>query len=286
MLNRREKNAEIFLDTADYILHTPKLKEALKESLEEQKLYPEADELVCDLERKYKETTVIVSKKRSFEAAASYACNGKKVCVLNFASATNPGGGVAYGSSAQEESLCRCSTLYPCLDTEELFHNFYYVHRRARNPLYNDDCIYTPGVVVCKSDISFPERMKEEDWYKVDVITCAAPNLREKPSNVMNPNAGDKAAKISNDELLELLKKRIDRIFAIAMRHGAEVLILGAFGCGAFCNPPEVVAKAFANVQEKYNGCFETIEYAIYCRDYESANYEEFCKVMGKEYQS
>ena len=39
--------------------------------------------------------------------------------------------------------------------------------------------------------------------------------------------------------------QRLERVFRVAAANGAEVLILGAFGCGAFCNPPAVVARAF-----------------------------------------
>ena len=49
------------------------------------------------------------------------------------------------------------------------------LHRKAENPLYNDDCIYTPDVTVFKTDTSVPEKLAEKDWYQVDVLTCAAP---------------------------------------------------------------------------------------------------------------
>ena len=48
-----------------------------------------------------------------------------KIGVLNFASETHPEGGVWRGARSQEESICRASTLYSCLNTEFLKENFY-----------------------------------------------------------------------------------------------------------------------------------------------------------------
>lgn len=144
------------------------------------------------------------------------------------------------------------------------------------DPLYNDDCIYIPDVVVFKSDSSFPEQLPEKDWYQVNILTCAAPNLRKNPSNNMNPKSGRKAADITEEELAVLLRRRIRRIFEIAAAEGNNVLILGAFGCGAFRNPPEVVAEVFREVQEEYKKAFEVIEYAVYHTNREIRNYKVF----------
>ena len=281
-MDRRTKNVEIFKDSVELMNGSSRLQQAVKESVNKQKLYLEKDSISVS-ESKVLSCKTVVSTKRSFEAAYAYARDGKKVAVLNFASSTNPGGGVTHGSSAQEECLCRCSTLYPCLDIDMMWDKFYKPHRKAGNPLYNDDCLYTPGVVVYKSDISFPERMEEKEWYQVDVITCAAPNLRIMPSNLMNPLAGNVPADINEDELYELHLQRLERVFKVAAANGAEVLILGAFGCGAFCNPPAVVARAFKAVQEKYASYFETIEYAVFCSGYETQNYDAFREVFETE---
>lgn len=125
--------------------------------------------------------------------------------------------------------------------------------------------------------------MDEEDWYQVDVLTCAAPNLRDMPSNLMNPYAGDKDAEIGDDGLVELHLQRVERIFRVAAANGAEVLVLGAFGCGAFCNPPEIVAKAFRTVQTKYESYFDAVEYAVFCGGHETQNYDVFCNTFGTE---
>ena len=67
-----------------------------------------------------------------------------------------------------------------------------------------------------------PRLMDEKDWYEVDVITCAAPNLREWPSNRFNQGNGDRAVKVSDRELLEIHKKRLTRILDVAVLNGDE----------------------------------------------------------------
>ena len=281
MYDRREKNAQIFKDTEYHYSTNEILKSVIEMSGNNQQLILEDD--VVEIEKAGNRVgKVVVSGKRTLEASELYAKQGQKVCVLNFASATNPGGGVVYGSSAQEESICRCSTLYPCLDTDEMWEKFYLPHREADNPLYNDDIIFTPGVKVFKSDSNFPELLQKSEWWNVDVITCAAPNLRDIPSNRMNPNAGRNRADITYEGLRELLRKRIGRVFEVALMSEADVLILGAFGCGAFRNPPKLVAEVFAEYTELYQCCFDVIEYAVFHVEHERANYTAFQDGMEK----
>ena len=223
----------------------------------------------------------MISPKRTLEAAAPYAYAGKKVCILNFASATNPGGGVTKGSSAQEEAICRCSTLYANLKEQYAWNAFYAPHRCAHDPLHNDDCIYTPGVMVFKSDTDYPQLLPEEKWYSVNVLTCAAPNLRERPSNEMNAGDGDAAVHISREDLQALHEKRMRRVLEIAWRKGNEVVILGAFGCGAFRNPPAVVAQAMKTAVQEYRKNFETIEFAVYCGTQYDTNYRVFQQILS-----
>ena len=222
---------------------------------------------------------IIVSAKRTFEAASAYA--GQRTAVHNFASSTNPGGGVTRGSGAQEECLCRCSGLYFCLSTPEMMRGFYYPHRNMKNPINNADVIYTPDVTVFKTDESQPKLMNEAEWYDVDVITCAAPNLRERPSNRFNHDNGDRAVKVSDWELLEIHKKRLTRILDVAVLNGDETVILGAFGCGAFQNKPEVVARVAKEVITNYLHAFKTIEFAVYCPPQDNTNFKVFKRVIG-----
>lgn len=187
----------------------------------------------------------------SFDVAKQYSKLGK-VAVLNFANPHFPGGGVKNGAMAQEECLCRSSNLFPCLNAKNVYDDYYSYNRNIKNRFFSDILIYTKNVTVFKDDSDVPQLMPQSEWFQVDVITCAAPYIANR--------------KYTNKTVLkELFKSRIKNIFESAIDNDVDVLVLGAFGCGAFKNPPAVVAKAFREVIEEYNykNCFKHILFAI-----------------------
>ena len=136
------------------------------------------------------------------------------------------------------------------------------------------------NVIICKSDVDLPQRLPRESWVTVDVMTCAAPNLRHFPSNIYNPKGG-KPVTISDDELLKIHETRGRHMLTILANHGVEIFVTGAFGCGAFQNNPEVVAQAYKNILPEFDGYFKEIVFAIYCTPRETINFEAFKKILG-----
>ena len=277
----RYENAAIFRDTETMCRTHPRLRESISFSRTNQKVTLEGDAVAAPRGDGGAMGRLVVSPKRTFEAASAYA-RTMKTCVLNFASAGNPGGGVVNGSSAQEEALCRCSTLYFNLNTREMWDRFYSPHRATRDPIHNDDVIYTPRVTVFKSDTAFPATLPEAEWYELDVISCAAPNLREYPSNGKNSGDGDRRILLAPDELRRLHEKRLSRILNVAAANGEEAIVLGAFGCGAFRNDPKVVSAAASAVVPQYRTRFKVIEFAVYCRSGDTQNYDAFKAAFGR----
>ena len=282
--DKRTKLTEIFRDTLDYINEEEDLYDCIEYSKRETEII-KADEYY-DLEKPSRAGNIKVTQSKSLEAVMRYAedeANSEKlIAVLNFASAVNPGGGVERGSSAQEEDICRCSTLFPVLTQPSLAMNFYEPNRKARNPLHTDDIIYSPDIVIIRSDDDAMERLDQDEWCKVDIITCAAPDLRPPRPDRFHPNIKPEPVKISRDELYDLHLSRAQHILNVAAGQGVEILILGAFGCGAFMNDPNVVARAYVDALKEYAQYFDVIEFAVYCTPFDQKNYKAFSDVFAE----
>ena len=116
--------------------------------------------------------------------------------------------------------------------------------------------------------------MHPDDWRRVNIITCAAPNLRPDRN-------GNMQVHINNKELFDLHVKRMRRILTITTMKENAVVILGAYGCGAFRNPPGVVASAMRQVIEEFRYHFRVIEFAVYCLPRDEKNYQVFQQILG-----
>lgn len=177
----------------------------------------------------------------------------REVAALNFASARNPGGGVANGARAQEESLARSTALYASLVRCP---EFYEHHRAERSLMYSDRVIWSPRVPILCDDRG--GRLAEPPT--AGFLTCAAPNRR-----MVERNQAERAG-----EIPQALAVRARGVLAAAAHHGVDVLVLGAWGCGVFGNRPGEVADAFAGHLRGsggFAGAFERVVFAVLDRD-------------------
>ncbi|MBO7416546.1 MAG: TIGR02452 family protein [Bacteroidaceae bacterium] len=211
---------------------------------------------------------------------------GYNPALLNMASLYHPGGGVLQGSSAQEEDLCRRSTLAISLYQFSLPGGRYGdladmvgVKRRAeRYPMDNTyGGIYSPG-------ITFFRATKDEGYALLDnpfqaaVISVASLNYNPKHGH----NSLDANGNIPEADK-PVLKEKIRTILRIGILKGHDSLVLGALGCGAFCTPPAQMARLFHQVldEEEFQGRFSKIVFAIIDSP-SSNNFKPFLKEFSK----
>jgi uncharacterized protein (TIGR02452 family) len=211
------------------------------------------------------ETKVEVWPMDTFNSAWHMVKSGAKPAVLNMASDRCPGGGYKNGAMAQEEELFRRSTLSLSLED-------YYGLQQNRQwsyPLKPYQMIYSPDVLVFRDTEDNDYQMfKKKDRCFVDIISAAA---------IRRP-------KISGNEYAEpvqreIMLEKIRGIFKVAADKGHQHLLLSAFGCGAFYNPPEAVALIFKQVLEEFEGQFQWVVFGIYDGP-RSDNYGTFKRLL------
>lgn len=188
---------------------------------------------------------ISVVNEDSFQAARKFS----KPLVMNFANAHNPGGGFLLGASAQEEALCRCSTLYASISSSGAAEMYRYNNTHISS-VESDYMLLSPEVCVFRDEKC--EFLKTP--VMVSVITLPA------------PNRFGAAIFASNRKIEETMIRRIRIMFRIAAENGYKNLVLGAWGCGAFGNKPKEVARYFKTilVDEGYGKYFDEVCFAIY----------------------
>lgn len=195
--------------------------------------------------------TTIAAAQRLLDARPS------PVAVLNFASATSPGGGFLTGSAAQEESLARASGLYHVLQQHP---EYYAAHQGFGDRLYSDRMLFSRDVPVFRDADG---RWLGRPWY-LDVLTAAAPNLRRLTE-----------AEVSNitPEAQAALARRVELVLTLFAHHRCTRLVLGAWGCGAFRNDPDHVASVFARLlSTSFQGVFDEVVFAVFATPAEERN--------------
>lgn len=223
----------------------------------------ELDALLPQLQNEYTYDTVIeVTNETILSAGERLAQTFNKVCCLNFGSAIHPGGVFWNGNNAQEQSLARSSALYPSLVSKI---EMYEYNKKHKDYWYHDNMIFSPNVPIFKND----NGEYKEKPYHLSFLTCPAVH-----KSVLQKTRDT----FSQEKVDEVMKKRIEKIIAVALHHEYEALILGSYGCGIFGNNPNDVARYFAEVlsSSPYKHGFKQITFAVYDNAPHTPTYEAF----------
>jgi len=163
--------------------------------------------------------------------------------VLNLADDVFPGGCVAMGSGAQEESLFR-RTNYCCTLTSDMY------------PIKPNEAIYSPDVSVFKtSERTGWEMLDMDPLPKISFIAC--PAIKYPATIVMEGETR------LNETDVDTLKRKIETILQTAIHFGHDTIIFGAMGCGAWRCPAKHVAQIFKEVLTEYDHCAQNYYFAI-----------------------
>jgi uncharacterized protein (TIGR02452 family) len=219
--------------------------------------------------------------------AKDMLARGLNPCVMNLADAYTACGMYKRGSRAQEESLCRVSTL-----SRSLFQ--FYKATSGKASRYADEAnvkireyaypmdlnfggIYSPDVTVFRNANDL--YAFTEEVFKVGIVSVAAVDFNEKHGKNREYQAADGGF---TEEGIEVMKNKIRTIYRIALINGHDSLVAGAFGCGAFRLPADKVAQLFSEVyhEPEFKNKFAEITFAILDKEGDRGKFAPFYKIF------
>jgi uncharacterized protein (TIGR02452 family) len=214
---------------------------------------------------------------------------GYNPAVLNLADAYAACGHYKQGWRAQEESLCRATTLSRSLyqyykatsgKADRYAQEVNVTLIKSAYPMYiNFGGVYSPGVTVFRN--SADDYAFLEEPYKIGIISVAALSFKEKTGKDLqyqNPEGG------FTPEGLAIMKNKIRTIYRIALANGHDSLVAGAFGCGAFRLPGTDVANLFNEIlnETEFKNKFRKVTFAILAKKKSDERFQPFYDLFNQ----
>ena len=182
-----------------------------------------------------------------------------EVCVLNMASRRNPGGNALGGAGAQEEHLFRSSDYFRSLYRFVDYGASYGVPRAPESyPIDRDHGgVFSRGVTVFRGPEGEGYPLLAKPW-RCNFV--AVPAISD-PATAPGPDGAPRLT----PAMEAATRRKIRAIFRIARENGQRALVLSAFGCGAFHNPPRHVAELFRDelAAPEFRGAFGRVVFSI-----------------------
>ena len=215
-------------------------------SEEEQRLLP-----------RHHQTVVSVEQGDCIEIAVNYKRLGLRPLLLNMADWHKAGGMVELGSGAQEEECFRRSNYFKHL------HQKYYPLKRY-DTIVSKNVEYYCGSM--KNGYTYMDRPET-----IDMVAAPA---------VQSPWVTQDGTGFQNPEDVETMEQKLRLLFWIGAKEGNDVLILSAWGCGAFGCPAPHVARICKKICDEQKGLFKKVVFAIIGHNFLSNNYSIFAEVF------
>ncbi|CAI2173084.1 18357_t:CDS:2 [Funneliformis geosporum] len=218
-------------------------KELIEQEIHKAKFYPNGSALTREIVPEFQEKPDIkVVDGDCLKRALEMVREGFNPLVLNMASATKAGGGYKNGAGAQEENLFRRTNLYQ------------YHERNKKNwyPIPSLGGVYCPNATVIRSS----EHEKYEFLEVPKILSFVAVAAIRRPK-IIKDQSGEFTL---TPEDIRKTRHKIRSILNIGLHHGHDSIVLSAFGCGAYGNPPSTMAQLFYDViSNEYAGGGENL---------------------------
>merc|ERR1712086_641912 len=192
---------------------------------------------------------------------------GHTFAVLNMANAYCPGGGYLEGMVAQEENMYRRTNCHFQITDEEMTPDEYYKPECTALINGENGRVYLdPSARVCirgvedrsQADLGY-SWLADEDIYPFYELRSAADDHRD-------------GSPYDSDSMRKKIRAQLDTAIDQKVRH----IVLSAFGCGAFGNPADDVARIYKEELEARHGSFDCVAFGIFDAGYGPDNFSPF----------